>query len=409
MIESNNEDAFSIWISVYQAEKFLSEWKDCYRTKDDDSNPSVSLFNDKIYLFYQSTDLHLDVIDLRTGSTLTSKTYSGTTSAIDIVVNHLGVFMLANIDDGFNDVDSPDSYSTQNGNNNFAIIFTDHDGNIIEIESYDTTDPSNDLGAEYPKKLVVGIQNKHQPLFGFISTRNNDENQRGGIYITQPTDQNALFTTGNTLASCGSVTPNCELCPSRGWFKWEDGYKIQNGECKLTCDDYHYHKHDDTDDTLDIDICDPCHQTCKTCSGPSEYECLSWDIDKEFDSVKGTWTWDPLSSDKYLGLNGEWKPSCGDELTGIYKNRWVRGCPEDSDDYSQKSNLIEALHKSSPINWESLTKHLIIIENTSAPLPFYVDHNMGISYTATFWIRVNSTSYSNFTILSLGKSMRITI
>jgi len=162
-------------------------------------------------LFYQSTTLHLDVIDLRTGSTLTSKTYSGAKNAIDIVVNHFGVFMLANIDDGFSDVDSSDSYSTQNGNNNFAIIFTDHDGSIIEIESYDTTDVANDLGAEYPKKLVIGIQNKQKPLFGFISNRDNDENQRGGIYITQPTDQDALFTIGNTLASCSSVTPNCEL------------------------------------------------------------------------------------------------------------------------------------------------------------------------------------------------------
>jgi len=311
--------------------------------------------------------------------------------------------MLANIDDGFNDVDSPDSYTTQNGNKNFAIIFTDHDGNIIEIESYDTTDPINDLGAEYPKKLVVGIHNKQQPFYGFISTRNNDENQRGGIYITQPTDQDALFTTGNTLASWSSVTSNCELWHSQGWFKWKDGYKIQNGECKLTCDDYFYHKHDDTDDTLDIDICIPCHQTCKTCSGPSENKCLSWDIGKVPDTSKGTWTWDPLSPDKYLGLNGEWTSSCGEELTGIYKDKWVRGCPEDSDDYSQRSNLVEALPKSSPINWENLTKHFILSEDITIPLPFYSERGVGDSYTATFWIRVNSTSYSNFTILSNGK------
>jgi len=123
---------------------------------------------------------------------------------------------MANIKDGFKDNDSSDSYSTQNSNTNFAIIFADHDGNIIEIESYDTTDSVNDLGAEYPKKLVIGIQNKQQPLYAFISSRDNDEGQRGGIFITQPTDQTALFKTGDTLASCGSVTPNCELCHSQG-------------------------------------------------------------------------------------------------------------------------------------------------------------------------------------------------
>ena len=153
---------------------------------------------------------------MRTGFKLSSKTYTGGTEAIDMVVNHLGVFMLANIDDGFKDNDSSDSYSTQNSKSNFAIIFTDHDGNIIEIESYDTTDASNDLGAEYPKRLVVGIQNKQQPLYAFISSRGNDQNQRGGIYISQPVDQEVLFKTGDTLASCSSITPNCELCHSQG-------------------------------------------------------------------------------------------------------------------------------------------------------------------------------------------------
>ena len=153
---------------------------------------------------------------MRTGFQLSSKTYTGGTEPIDMVVNHLGIFILANIDDGFKDNDSSDSYSTQNSKSNFAIILADHVGNIIEIESYDTTDAANDLGAEHPKRLVIEIQNKQQPLYAFISSRDNDQNQRGGIYITQPTDQEALFRVGDTLASCSSVTPNCELCHSQG-------------------------------------------------------------------------------------------------------------------------------------------------------------------------------------------------
>ena len=345
----------------------------------------------------------MNIIDLETGLLLDSKSYSGGTNTIDIVVNHLGVFILANIDDGFKDNDSSDSYSTQNNNSNFAIILTDYDGNIIEIESYDTTDPSNDLGAQYPKKLVVGIQNKQQPLYAFVSSRDNDQNQRGGIYITQPVDQTALFKTGDTLTSCSSITPNCEMCHSQGWFRWTDGYKIQEGECKLTWDDNFYHQHDDSDPALDIDICVPCYQTCKTCSGPSENEWLSWDSDKVFDSFKGTWTCDPSTSDKYLGLNGEWVSSWGDELTGIKQNKCIRGCPEDTDDYSQKSSTTEALPKSIPINCGSLTKHFSFIEDVTSFTPVYLSNWMEKSYTTTFWIRVSSTSYETFKLLSYGK------
>ena len=377
----------------------MKQWETWYGTKENDSTPMMSQYNNKLYMLYYSTGTHLDIIDVRTGVILASKTYIRGIKAIDMVVNHLGVYMLANIDDGFKDNDSSDSYSTQNSNTNFAIILADHDGNIIEIESYDTTDAANDLGAEYPKKLVIGIQNKQQPLYAFISSRDNNEGQRGGIYITQPADQQALFKTGDTLASCNSVTPNCELCHSQGWFKWTDGYKIQEGECKLTWDDYFYHQHDDSDDSLDIDICVPCHQTCKTCSGPSEYECLTWDADKVPDVSKGTWTW---NSNNYLGLDGVWVPNCGEELTSIYRNEWRRACPENSDDYLQRSSTTQPLPKSSRTNCLSLTKHLKLIEDVTSitPLLYYNDQN---SYTLTFWLRVSSTSHDSFPIFSYGK------
>ena len=398
-----NQNSTNICISVYEVNHLIKQWKGWYGTKETNSDPSMSVYKDKIYLLYSSTNINMDIIDLRTGVTLSSKTYTGATQAIDIVANHLGVYMLANIDDGFKDNDSSDSYSTQNSNTNFAIILADHDGNIIEIESYDTTDAVNDLGAEYPKKLVVGIQNKQQPLYAFISSRGNDQNQRGGIYITQPTDQQALFKTGDTLVSCSSVTANCELCHSEGWFRWTDGYKIQDGECKLTCSDYFYHQYDDIDDSLDIDICVPCHQTCKTCSGPSEYECLTWDADKVPDLSKGTWTWNPSNLEKYLGLGGIWVSNWGHELTGIKQNKCVRGCSEDSDDYSQKANLLKALPKSTKTNCESLTKHFSFTENVTIYTPLSPENLMQESFTTTFWIKVKSTSYPSFIILSYGK------
>jgi len=397
-------DKTEFWISSYEPERFLIEWENWYES--DNSHPSISFYKDKIYLLYSSNKINLDIIDLRTGVTLTSKTYNGGTQAIDIVVNHLGVFMIANIDDGFKDNDSSDSYSTQNSNTNFAIILADYDGNIIEIESYDTTDAANNLGAEYPKRLVIGIQNKQQPLYAFISTRNNNQNQRGGIYITQPVDQEALFKTGDTISSCSSVTPNCELCHSQGWFRWTDGYKIQEGECKHTCDDYFFHQHDDNDPLLDINICVPCHQTCKTCSGPSEYECLTWDADKVPDATKGTWTWNSLNPEKYLGSEGLWVPNCGEELTGIKQNKCVRGCSEDSDDYSQKADLSQVLPKSTKINWESLTQHLSFSQDFSLTMRLnQFETDKGVTTTA--WIKVFPTFNSTFSLFSYGKLVLI--
>ena len=347
----------------------------------------------------------MDLIDFRTGKHLSSKIYSGdeNTQAIDMVVNYLGIFMLANIGDGFKDISSADSYTTQNGETNFAIIQMDHDGNIIEIESYDPTDAVNNLGAEFPQKLFVGIKNKQQPIFAFISTKNDaSANQGRGLYITQLADQDSLFAFGNSVSTCSSITSNCELCHSRGCFKWVDGYKIHNGECKLIWDDYFYHQHDDSDDSKDIDICLPCHQTCKTCSDSTEFGCISWDIDKVLDSTFGTCTCDPGSTNIYLGLDGTWVPNWDEEFTGIKDNKWVRTCPEDSDNYSQKTDLTQALPKSTPTNWESLTHHFYITENVTVNTPLNTK-TLRYSYSATFWMRVSSTSYDTFTILSYGK------
>ena len=161
----------------------------------------------------------LKKIDIGTGLELWAKKYSGGTNntPIDLVVNHLGIFMLAKIGDGFKDLSSVDSFTTQNSNSNFGIIYANHDGNIIEIESYDTSDPANNLGADYPKRLVVGVQNKHQPIFTFLSARDEqDDYQGGGVFITQPVNNSALFAAGDSLASCSSVTSNCELCNSNG-------------------------------------------------------------------------------------------------------------------------------------------------------------------------------------------------
>ena len=86
-------------------------------------------------------------------------------------------------------------------------------------------------------------------------------------------------------------------------------------------------------------------------------------------------------------------------MTGIKQNKCVRGCPEDSDDYSQKADITKSLPKSSPINCESLTKHLSFIEDVTISTPMIIDFDKRNSYTVTFWIRVLSTSNQTFTIV----------
>ena len=65
---------------------------------------------------------------------------------------------MANIGNGFKLDGASDTFSTQNSKINFALIYSDYNGNIIEIESYDTSSSSNSLGAEYPKKLIITRQ-----------------------------------------------------------------------------------------------------------------------------------------------------------------------------------------------------------------------------------------------------------
>jgi hypothetical protein len=84
------------------------------------------VYGNRIYLVYESKtgifgtgdqDFVLTIIDLRTGVELLSKVYGSARddAALDLVVNQLGVYVMANVGNGFKDKDSPDDYSTQNG------------------------------------------------------------------------------------------------------------------------------------------------------------------------------------------------------------------------------------------------------------------------------------------------------
>ena len=111
-----------------------------------------------------STDIGLTIIDLRTGSELGSKLFGSSSNeeAYNIVVNYVGMFITCNIGNGFMEQGSSNSYTTQNLALNFAILFLDCSGSIIEIESYDSS--ANSLGADYPKALIVGRLNKQEQV-----------------------------------------------------------------------------------------------------------------------------------------------------------------------------------------------------------------------------------------------------
>ena len=118
---------------------FCERMEGWYGTLHNDILASISEYLNKLYLLYQPytvdtetpLDIYLQIIDMRTGAELSTKTYTGSSVSkpINIVANHLGVFMLADIEDGFKDNDSVDTYATQNSNTNFAI---DLDGLTME-------------------------------------------------------------------------------------------------------------------------------------------------------------------------------------------------------------------------------------------------------------------------------------
>lgn len=188
-------------------------WETCVGQPNNNYYAAVSVWNNKVYILYNTTtsefatdtvDIALTVLDLRTGMEMYTKIYGSTEddTPIDMVINHFGIFMIADIGNGFKDRDTSDDYLTQNSNINFAIILMDYDGNIQEIESYDTSDVSNDINGDYPLKLFIGRQNKHEPLYWFLSYRSYAEYYlKGGVYLTQVDDQQALFVSGSSLAA----------------------------------------------------------------------------------------------------------------------------------------------------------------------------------------------------------------
>ena len=93
--------------------------------------------------------------------------------------------MMANIGNGFKLKDATDSYSTQSSLTKFVLIYDDYSGSIIEIESYDSTSPANSLGANYPKKLVITRQNKQDPFYSFISTRDDWITNEGEVCLSK--------------------------------------------------------------------------------------------------------------------------------------------------------------------------------------------------------------------------------
>jgi hypothetical protein len=260
---------------------------------------------------------------------------------------------------------------------------------------------ANDLNGDYPKELIIARKDKQKPLYAFLSYRYSDDIKlKGGFYLTYPADQQALFVTGNSLATCSGVSSNCELCSNSICLKWEDGYKIQNGICKSTWDDYFYHQYDDlSDDTKDIDICLPCHETCKTWSDGTARGCLTWAADKVYDSTYKTCAWDTSTANKYLGLNGACVSAWDFGLAAIKANECYRTWPSDSDNYSSTKGAV-ASEKSTSFSWYNLDRHLYFEEGVTEVLKSvnvrarYLDQ-----FTFTFWIYINQSSYSTIPIL----------
>ena len=127
-----------------------------------------------------SMDFVLTIIHPRTGAEILTKHYGSLSEdkAIDLAVNHFGIYIMAEIGSGFHDINSDVLYSTQNNNLNFAIIFTDHNGEIYEIESYDQFDSKNYINGSYPKKLLAKIKNDQEPNLIFISADNGLESNQ---------------------------------------------------------------------------------------------------------------------------------------------------------------------------------------------------------------------------------------
>ena len=119
-----------VWLRVFETERMNIRWYGCYGTQYDNTYGSLSVFGNKIYLLYSSStstfgstsqDMLLTIINLRTGVEVSTKIYGSTSdeSTLDIVVNHFGIFIMANIGNGFKLNGATDSYSTQNSNTNF--------------------------------------------------------------------------------------------------------------------------------------------------------------------------------------------------------------------------------------------------------------------------------------------------
>ena len=227
------------------------------------------------------------------------------------------------------------------------------------------------------------------------------------FYITKLINQEPLFIFGNSTNEWSIISQNWERWSYHVWFKWKDGYLIQNGKCVPSWTDGFY-QHSDIHNLKLFLLCLPCHENCKSCNGANFNNCLSCYEDKQFNQIAHTWNWGLNDIHKYLGSNGTWVSKWEGSFSSIYKNSWMKNCPKSSTDFMSTINISKPREKQEDFNCFNLTRHLFFKENITYGYPLERVKRMDSQlFTFTFWIYFNSSSSIEIELFSFGKILFI--
>jgi len=176
----------------------------------------------------------------------------------------LGIYILAEINDNFRPHrDTSYEWSTKSNVVNLVLMWVDFDSEIVNMEGY----ALSTLEEPHSRKFVLNPYDEIRNQFTFYTHRSQDFN--GGNFITHFKKPEDVF----QKAECSDT--NCAWCDTKHdefCFKCDAGYFLNQHTCVATaCPEGTYEVF--AEDGTSRKFCLPCHYTCKSCSGPKEYEC----------------------------------------------------------------------------------------------------------------------------------------
>lgn len=365
----------------------------------------LSMYNNHIYLVitshttvYSNDETQTDIIYSKIRSDngyVVNTQILGSPSddkALDITATTAGIYILSIIGDQFLPHYDPakiwQTYGGAGKTNLAVLLIRDSDSTLIDIEGYDMTTVEDPSPIAFSVSLSTGGRE-------FIFYSPSPQDPINGLWMTKFTDSSKVFiddtpgvwTDTTNWDRCNANDPSmCMTCNA--------SKMLYGNKCAASCPDSSFQASDSSGSL--IEVCKPCHFSCKTCLGPRLDQWVtccsggSWGTDYDRDPNNGKCNW---QSGK-VESNGKCLDKCDTGLRGWYQDYCLTDWPSDSYRYfdwgqagsSQEYSFVDPL---SATMWFDLNHHLLFTKDGKGIVVDGPTDLIAIptEYTLSFWIK----------------------